>query len=162
MPAGRYKRKREAQSEEAADGSAGVDLVLRALSERHWSVRQSNIRDWSAAHHTYSAWGVLDVETAAESGLRSTKRRASSGQENRHVDGKGEKRGSAQNPFRTTWHYVHPYSAHFCYYMDVRAPGQPGAGNVSHVGNKFKRQELFAKYKKDKRKRKLARRLELA
>lgn len=46
--------------------------------------------------------------------------------------------------------------------MEGRAPGQPGAGNVSHVGNKFKRQELFAKYKKDKRQRKLARRLELA
>ena len=46
--------------------------------------------------------------------------------------------------------------------MDGRALDAPGAGNVSHIGNKAKRQELFAKYKKEKRQRKLARRLELA
>ncbi|WFD36293.1 Ribosome production factor 1 [Malassezia cuniculi] len=46
--------------------------------------------------------------------------------------------------------------------MDGRAPDAQRTGNVSHIGNKAKRQELYAKYKKEKRKRKLARRLEIA
>lgn len=87
MPVGRHKREREAQSEEAGDGSASVELVLRALGEGDWSVTQDNIRDWSAVQRTYSVGGVLDVETTAEGGLRSTERGASSSQEDRHVDG---------------------------------------------------------------------------
>lgn len=38
----------------------------------------------------------------------------------------------------------------------------PRGGNVSHIGNKAKRQEVYAKYRKEKAKQKLQRRLALA
>lgn len=40
--------------------------------------------------------------------------------------------------------------------------GQRRTGNVSHIGNKHKRQDIYQKYRKEKAKRKLARRLKMA
>lgn len=46
---------------------------------------------------------------------------------------------------------------------DAAAPqGGARAGNVSHIGNKHKRQDLYQKYRKEKAKRKLQKRLKQA